>query len=66
MPLTPVGHDALGRSGFFIHGDSIKGGASHGCIVLPRPVRLFIANSGDQDLTVVSGLAPAVPPGVEA
>jgi hypothetical protein len=65
MRLMPVSHDALGRSGFFIHGDSVKGDASHGCIVLPRPVRLFIAHSGDKDLTVVSGLAPLAPLSLE-
>lgn len=43
-----------GRSGFLIHGDSIQhpGSASHGCIILPRPVRIEIANSGDDNLIV--------------
>jgi len=53
MPLTPVSHDALGRSGFFIHGDSKKGNASHGCIVIARVTRTMIAASGDHDLTVI-------------
>jgi len=35
------GTDALGRSAFRIHGDSVAnpGTASHGCIILPRKVR---------------------------
>lgn len=55
MPLTPVGHDALGRSGFFIHGDSKKGNASHGCIVLPRRARKFVGASKDRGLLVMEG-----------
>lgn len=41
ITLNPVGHDALGRSEFRIHGDSRTnpGTASHGCIVMPRGVR---------------------------
>ena len=48
-------HDATGRGNFRIHGDSIRapGTASKGCIILPRPVRLAMWNSGDRDLTVV-------------
>jgi hypothetical protein len=55
MPLTPVGHDALGRSGFLMHGDSIAnpGTASEGCIIMPHNVRLQVANSGDSVLDVV-------------
>ena len=55
MRLTPVGHNAYGRTGFFIHGDSSKtpGGASHGCIILAFDVRTKIANSGDFDLEVI-------------
>lgn len=55
MPLWPlVDTDALGRSGFFIHGDSLDhpGEASHGCIVLPREAREAISASGDNTLTV--------------
>lgn len=53
--LTPVGHDAHGRSAFFIHGDSIRepGFASHGCIILDRETRLKIEASGDFELHVV-------------
>lgn len=48
MRLTPVGHDARGRSGFMIHGDSktAPGEASNGCIVLPLNVRQAIAAAG--------------------
>lgn len=55
MPLTPeAGTNTFGRSGFLIHGDSIAhaGSASHGCIILPRPIRELIAASGDTQLTV--------------
>lgn len=50
-----AGTDTCGRSAFRIHGDSIKkpGKASHGCIILPRPIREKIWNSGDHSLTVV-------------
>ena len=61
--LTPdPKNNMYGRSGFLIHGDSIKnpGDASEGCIVLGRDVRYkldaFIA-AGDDQLTVISGLA---------
>jgi hypothetical protein len=55
MSLTAVGHSALGRTNFLIHGDSIAhpGDASEGCIVLARPIRQTIATSGDNDLEVV-------------
>ncbi len=46
MRLTPVaGTDVFGRSGFLIHGDSIKapGTASHGCIITTRKAREHIA-----------------------
>lgn len=59
-PLTIVldpmpGTDTLSRSAFRIHGDSIAhpGEASHGCIILPRPVRQRIWDSGDHALEVV-------------
>lgn len=40
-PLIPIGHNAHGRSGFYIHGDNKWGNctASTGCIVLPRSAR---------------------------
>jgi len=50
------GTQVFGRSAFRIHGDSIRspGTASHGCIILPRPVRHRIWTSGDRDLEVVA------------
>lgn len=57
MPLFPDnGTETFGRSGFFIHGDSLEhpGQASHGCIVLGYYLRRTIANSGDNELTVVA------------
>jgi hypothetical protein len=53
MRLTPVGHNALGRSGFLIHGDNLTHDASTGCIVLSREIRDLIASSQDHDLEVV-------------
>jgi len=46
MDLTPIGHDAHGRSAFQIHGDNAAGDASSGCIVLPRVWRERISKSG--------------------
>lgn len=55
MPLTPMGHDALGRSAFQIHGDNKAGDASTGCIIANGlPVRLAIWNTGDHELEVVA------------
>jgi Protein of unknown function (DUF2778) len=55
MGLTPVGHAALGRTEFLIHGDSREhpGEASEGCIVLGRVLRQVVADSGDIELEVV-------------
>ena len=53
MNLEPVGHDALGRSMFRIHGDSKNHDASHGCIILGPLLRASIASSGDTYLTVI-------------
>ncbi len=56
MRLSPVGHNAAGRSGFLIHGDSRDpgrtGDASNGCIILPPAVREQIWKSGDHRLMV--------------
>jgi hypothetical protein len=54
MRLTPIGHDAKGRSGFLIHGDSKQrpGDASQGCIILPLEARRTIANNGTGILIV--------------
>lgn len=46
MDLTPIDHDAHGRSAFQIHGDNAAGDASSGCIVLPRAARERISKSG--------------------
>jgi hypothetical protein len=55
MRLTPVGHNAHGRTGLLIHGDSKDnpGGASTGCIVLPLHSRMLISASKDTDLEVI-------------
>lgn len=55
LDLSPTGHNALGRTEFLIHGDSIKnpGRASEGCIIMPRAVREKIAASNINILTVV-------------
>lgn len=44
LQLSPIGHDAYGRTGFFIHGDTVVGDgtASKGCIICPRGVRAAI------------------------
>lgn len=54
LPLTPFGHDACGRSEFFIHGDNSRGdrSASSGCIILPRSTREAIGALGLRCLTV--------------
>jgi hypothetical protein len=54
LPLP--GTVTFGRSGFFIHGDNaaMDHGASDGCIVLARPLRESIRDSGSHlVLTVV-------------
>ena len=59
MELWPyLSNEMWGRSGLFIHGDSISdpGNASDGCIVLPLAARQAISSSGDYELEVVSGL----------
>jgi hypothetical protein len=55
MALTPVGHTALGRTHFLIHGDSVKnpGDASEGRIILDRKTREAIAKSNDTELVVI-------------
>jgi len=53
--LTPVdGTNALGRSGFMIHGDNgaANHSASHGCVILARPYRIAIRDSKDNRLIV--------------
>lgn len=53
--LLPEGHDALGRTRFWLHGDSTRhpGQASEGCPILPRLYREAIINSGDTLFEVV-------------
>lgn len=56
LTLTPdAGNEMFGRSGFLIHGDSIRlpGTASEGCVILPRSLREAIWDSGDHVLEVV-------------
>jgi hypothetical protein len=55
MALTPIGHNAHGRTNFLIHGDSIQhpGQASEGCIVLNHAARQAIAHSADNDIEVI-------------
>ena len=53
MALTPIEHNARGRSGFLIHGDNRRHDASKGCIILPRDIRDRISSSGDDVLEVV-------------
>lgn len=64
--IDPIaGTETFGRSLFRIHGedkDPAFASASHGCIVLPRPIREQINDMillGDFDLEVVSGRAAA-------
>jgi hypothetical protein len=53
MALLPVGHDALGRTGLFLHGDNDAHDASTGCIILsPREAREAIASTGESVLVV--------------
>jgi hypothetical protein len=55
LPLTPsADNEMFGRSGFLIHGDSLKhpGTASHGCIILSRAVRETINRNDDRELVV--------------
>ena len=57
MHLTPdPANQMFGRDAFLMHGDSLEhpGGASEGCIIMPRPVReQKVWNSGDHTLQVI-------------
>ena len=53
MDLTPIGHDALGRSALQIHGDNRRGDASSGCIVANRPIREHVSTSWDDVLEAI-------------
>ncbi len=56
MDLSPIGHDALGRNDFQIHGPSAKNphDSSRGCIILERKVRERIGKSGEKVLIVTA------------
>lgn len=56
LRLTPKNHAARGRDGFLIHGDNRKldKSASHGCIILPKAIRIQVTESKDVDLLVVA------------
>ncbi len=66
MPLTPDGHDAKGRTEFFIHGDNLNHNASHGCIILNRNTRQAIAHDKDKVLDVTVEAVRATTPHVAA
>ncbi len=52
MNLSPIGHNARGRSLLRVHGDNLDHNASHGCIVLNHDIREMIAASSDKELWV--------------
>lgn len=57
LPLLPLpGTNTYGRSGFLVHGDSIRapGTASHGCIIQPHDARVTLWESGERVLEVVA------------
>ena len=55
MPLTPVSSStALGRSGFFIHGNNQANNASEGCVILANGIRSAISRSTDKSFEVVA------------
>lgn len=55
--LSPVGQDADGRTGLYIHGDnrSVNHSASDGCIILGPSARYAMRDSGDTSLSVIAG-----------
>jgi len=60
LPLNPEpANEMFGRSEFLIHGESKEhpGAASRGCIIMGADVRAKVAESGDNELEVISGLA---------
>jgi hypothetical protein len=62
LKLNPApSTETYGRTGFLMHGDSKEhpGGASHGCVVLPRAVREDVWQSGDRDLEVIAEIPDA-------
>jgi hypothetical protein len=58
LRLEPFKDNVMfGRSGFLMHGDSVSHmeSASHGCIIMPRPVRELVWTSSDHQLEVAQG-----------
>lgn len=54
MNLDPLpGTDTRGRSAFRIHGNNEEDDASHGCVILNRPARKAVWESGDHVLRVI-------------
>lgn len=56
ITLQPdIGTETFGRTGFLCHGDSLEhpGGASHGCIIMPRIVREQLIASPYKQIQVV-------------
>ena len=56
MRLTPIeGTDTHGRDGFLIHGDTASRDhtASHGCVIMDRPIRQLVAAAAPARLEVV-------------
>ena len=51
--LEPVGHDALSRTLFRIHGDNKTNDASLGCIILGWSIRRKIELDGETELEVI-------------
>ena len=62
IPLTPVGHNAHGRTAFQIHGNNDDNNASAGCIIMGPWIRQYIIDSGDTILHVVPGVGPSPSP----
>ena len=55
--LTPIsGTETFGRGGFMIHGDNSAANhtASHGCVILARPLREAIKASSDRTMKVIA------------
>lgn len=55
MNLNPLDStNTFGRDSFRIHGDNATHDASHGCVILDRPVREALAASVDRSFQVVA------------
>ncbi len=56
LPLTPTGHNALGRTDFLFHGENKNppyGDSSLGCPIFTRSIRERIYGSNDKLLEVI-------------